>query len=125
MKHPSEGRLVSAYAAWRSEQTGKDVLIRHELQPPTGSPLLTDAFDIDKNLLLEAKATTERPAIRMAIGQLLDYSLWAPKKAGLAILVPRMPSDDLIRVAALANIGVVWQQRNGNFDDTAHGALSA
>jgi hypothetical protein len=86
---------------------------------------VTDAFDTSKKLLLEAKATTKRLAIRMAIGQLLDYSFWAPKGAGLAILVPRMPSDDLIKVAALANIDVVWQLPTGDFDDTAGGTLSA
>lgn len=123
VKHPTEARLVAAYAAWRREKAGKEVLIRHQLRTPAGSLLLTDAFDTSKNVLLEAKATTERPSIRMAIGQLLDYSLWAPKGAGLAILVPRMPSDDLIRVAALANIDVVWELANGAFDDTAGGTL--
>jgi hypothetical protein len=60
----------------------------------------------------------------MAIGQLLDYSLWAPKRAGLAILLPRMPRDELIRVAALARIDVVWQLSNGEFDDSVGGSLS-
>jgi hypothetical protein len=125
VKHPTESRLVTAYAAWRRERTGKEVLIRHELRTSADSVLVTDAFDTSKKLLLEAKATTKRLAIRMAIGQLLDYSFWAPKGAGLAILVPRMPSDDLIKVAALANIDVVWQLPTGDFDDTAGGTLSA
>ena len=101
------------------------MLIRYELRTSAGSLLLTDAYDTSKKLLLEAKATTERPSIRMAIGQLLDYSLLAPKGARLAILVPSMPSDDLIRVAALANIEVVWQLPNGDFSDTLGGMLSA
>lgn len=124
IRHPAEGRLVAAYASWRRARAGRDVLVRHELRTPAGGVLLTDAFDTAKKVLLEAKATTERPAIRMAIGQLLDYSLWAPKHKSLAILVPRMPSDDLIKVAALAKIEVVWQLPSGDFDDTAGGALS-
>lgn len=124
VKHPTEGRLVAAYAAWRRQQTGKEVLIRYELRTSADAVLLTDAFDTSKNLLLEAKATTERPAIRMAIGQLLDYSLWAPKSARMAVLVPRMPSDDLIKVAARVNIDVVWQTPNGDFTDTEGGKLS-
>ena len=124
VKHPMEGRLVAAYASWRRERVGKDVLIRYELRTPAGSMLLTDAFDTSRKCLLEAKATTERPAIRMAIGQLLDYSLWAPKGARLAILLPRMPSDDLIKVAALAKIAMVWQRPNGAFHDSMGGSLS-
>lgn len=35
--------------------------------------LLTDGYDLRHRLLIEAKATADRPSLRMALGQLLDY----------------------------------------------------
>ena len=53
---------------------GSDVT-RHRIQPPGESkPLLTDLYDKTRNNLIEAKGTGTRGAIRMAIGQLADYS---------------------------------------------------
>src|SRR5215218_1246037 len=49
-------------------------VVRQQLLPPgEARPLLTDLFDATTGVLVEAKGTVERNAIRMAIGQLADY----------------------------------------------------
>jgi hypothetical protein len=37
-------------------------------------PLYSDLYDSQLRLIIEAKGTVTRDAIRMAVGQLLDYS---------------------------------------------------
>ncbi|MEU6041230.1 hypothetical protein ABZ801_38140 [Actinomadura sp. NPDC047616] len=60
------------------------------------STLLTDLYDEQAHVLYELKGASTREAVRMAIGQLLDYSRHV-KPAGpqLAVLLPEEPHDDL------------------------------
>ncbi len=62
----------------------------------------------DRNLVVEAKVSTSREYVRQAIGQVLDYQNLA-KQNGLnpkaAILLPGMPSPDLVML--LRTLGIV------------------
>jgi hypothetical protein len=60
---------------------------------------------------VEAKGTVERGAIRMAIGELLDYRRFVNGGANaLAILVPSKPRPDLLQLLAAENIEAVWPE---------------
>jgi hypothetical protein len=87
---------------------------------PTGEakPLFSDLIDRTTNTLYEAKGTVERGAIRMAIGQLLDYSRFVEPKPRLAVLLPSVPRSDLLELLRNVGVDVVW--RDGDrFVDSA------
>jgi hypothetical protein len=67
----------------------------------------TDAYVKELNLLIEAKADSSRESFRMAIGQLADYRrfLDAPR---CAILLPSQPRHDLLKLAEIEQIIVIW-----------------
>jgi hypothetical protein len=98
---------------------------RNQIVPPGEiRPLLTDLYDSTLGMVVEAKGTVERNAIRMAIGQLLDYSRFveggAPKYR--AVLVPRRPREDLCDLLSVAGIEVIYPT-DGGFEDSTGGAL--
>jgi hypothetical protein len=100
-------------------------VFRNQLIPPgEARPLLTDLYDATVDMLVEAKGTVERNAIRMAIGQLADYKRFfsdgSPRH--LAVLVPWEPRKDLCELLAREGIEVIFQSQNG-FEDSTGGAL--
>jgi hypothetical protein len=70
------------------------------------------------NLVVEAKVSTSRDYVRQAIGQVLDYKNLA-KQNGLnpraAILLPGLPSPDLVTLIASLNIQLIVRQSANNF----------
>lgn len=102
-----EARLVLAFANYL-EQNGHRAIrkcIRPKGEP---KPIYTDVFCESLNLLVEAKGSVERGAIRMALGQILDYRrfLNSPR---CAILLPLKPSDDIMRLARHENVLIIWE----------------
>jgi hypothetical protein len=79
---------------------------------PDGEPahLFCDLYDKTENTIYEAKGTVARPAIRMAIGQLADYSRLLDPLPRRAILLPQEPRADLLALAASQGIDVVWPE---------------
>ncbi|MEU4232009.1 hypothetical protein AB0F17_47620 [Nonomuraea sp. NPDC026600] len=74
------------------------------------STLLTDLYDVTAHVLFEAKGTSSRKDMRMAIGQLLDYRRHVtPKKPALAVLLPEEPNDDLRELLSAEGIGLVYR----------------
>lgn len=73
------------------------------------SPLLTDTWVGSLRLLIEAKARSAhlREDLRMAIGQLADYSRFVPD-VRRAILLPCEPEGDLIDLASSQQADLVW-----------------
>lgn len=109
-----EGELVERYMAWMGPT---HVFRRWKLRVPYElRPLLTDIYDESENILFEAKGTTTRGAIRMAIGQLLDYQRHIDRRGlRLAILLPQGPSEDLVELATSVGIAVVAEEDHGGF----------
>src|ERR1700677_1142546 len=73
--------------------------------------LRCDAFDDLRNNLIEAKSSRHREYIRMAVGQLLDYSFQCKEEFPTlhkAILVPNKPDADVVRWLDATNIAVIW-----------------
>jgi hypothetical protein len=71
-------------------------------------PLFSDLIDRTTNTLYEAKGTVERGAIRMAIGQLLDYGRFVEPPPRLAVLLPSEPRGDLQQLLTSAGVDLVW-----------------
>lgn len=101
-----EQQLVRRFAG-SLEATGIRVC-RLQLWPEgEAAPLFCDLYDIDTNTIYEAKGSVTRPAIRMAIGQLADYSRFLDPAAQKALLLPEEPRQDLVRLAVAEGISIV------------------
>jgi hypothetical protein len=89
-----ESILVAAYRAYR-QRRGLGPLKRLKIKPPGETQsLYSDLYDPQTSLVIEAKGTVTRDAIRMAIGQLFDYGRFVDD-ARLALLLPEPPRKDL------------------------------
>lgn len=112
-----EQKLVLAYQAHL--ETQGHTVGRLKLRPPgEAKPLFTDLYDETEDRMIEAKGSVTREAIRMAIGQLLDYRRLAEGEPGMALLVPEEPRANLRTLLASLQIDVIWPS-NGGFEDTA------
>jgi hypothetical protein len=80
-------------------------------------PLFADLYDETANVLVEGKGSVSREAIRMAIGQLADYSRFK-SDAARVILVPERPREDLLALAGSQGIVVVWPA-DGTYEASA------
>lgn len=117
-----EQQLVDRFAQYLQDR-GHGVT-RNALTLRDGTALYTDLFDHDTRLLVEAKAVSDRAAIRMAIGQLLDYRrLVDPAPEVCAVLLPEAPTEDLVDLLDSLDIVIVWES-DGLFSDNRRGALS-
>lgn len=119
----SEAELVSSYSAYMLAR-GHEVVGRHYRSVDESRPLRADLMVRDLNVLVEAKASDARYAVRMAIGQLFDYRRYEASKPLLAVLLPREPVRDLTALLDGLSIGCVWPRGSG-FADTADGRLCA
>lgn len=115
-----EARLVKAFADYltsNGHQSG-----RHRILPPGESrPLFTDLHSKGLGLLIEAKGSVTRENVRMAIGQLADYSRFVDHTIR-AILLPSEPREDLLALAKTQDCAVIWPEGKG-FTSTNPNAL--
>lgn len=110
-----ERRLVDAYIDYCN-------LAKYAVQPYIRSDkIYADLLDISKYRLIEAKATTDRKAIRSAVGQLLDYKQSFKRKPSLGILLPERPSPSILNFLASYKITAIWLTPNENFRDSQNG----
>jgi hypothetical protein len=100
-----EADLVSDWIDWCAGQ-GRTVT-RPIIPTDEGSTIRGDAFDEGRSLLVEAKGSSERKHVRMAIGQLLDYSSLLDHDHTRAILVPDPIPSSLEELALSLGIGVI------------------
>ena len=118
-----EQRLVLALEAHLLGH-GHEVF-RHRILPPgEARPLFTDLFDATTGVLVEAKGTVERNAVRMAIGQLADYKrfLGEGQPKHLAVLLPAEPRNDLRELLFSQKIDLIYPSDSG-FEDSVGGLL--
>jgi hypothetical protein len=75
-------------------------------------------------MLVEAKGTVERNAIRMAVGQLADYKRFLDdgKLNHLAVLLPSEPRQDLCDLLISQGIDFIHPTKTG-FEDSTGGSL--
>jgi hypothetical protein len=112
-----ESALVTEYVE-HLEKLGHHVINKEITPPGERNALYTDAFDDTENRLIEAKGSTTREAIRMAIGQLFDYQRFIDPPPSLAILTPTKPRSDLRDLCAALAIQNIWRGEHG-FEATA------
>jgi hypothetical protein len=101
-----EAQLVQDFAAFLRSR-GHTVVRQQILPPGETRPLLTDLYDIELGLLVEAKGSVTRENIRMALGQLADYGRFLPESSR-AVLVPTRPRQDLLALASSLQTAFIW-----------------
>jgi hypothetical protein len=103
---------------------GHEVHRQRILPPGEARPLFTDLYDATVGLLVEAKGTVQRNAIRMAVGQLADYSRFISggRPNHKAVLLPSEPRSDLCDLIFSQGIDLIYPTKTG-FEDSAGGAL--
>ncbi|MFJ4185548.1 hypothetical protein [Kitasatospora sp. NPDC089509] len=84
------------------------------------STLRTDLYDATDHVLYEAKGSGSREDVRMAIGQLLDYSRYVKTptrqhEPHMVVLLPAPPAADMQALLAHHRIGLVYQSDDGKF----------
>lgn len=110
-----ESSLVQRFCEWL-RSSGHEPC-RMEYRTTTGEVLYADVFVEALSLLLEAKPVATRPAVRMALGQLADYSRFHADRPRTAVLTMARPSSDLISLVQSVGSVAVWQDGD-DFDAT-------
>jgi hypothetical protein len=111
--HEAERREHTLVLAYRDHLLGQGHEVTRQMILPPGEakPIFSDLMDHTTNTLYEAKGSVERGAIRMAVGQLLDYSRFLTPKPRLAVLLPSRPREDLQGLLKSAGVDFVWRER--------------
>ena len=107
--------LVNSYREWLEDRQRELVKVNYK-------HLQCDAYEVDRGNLIEAKCSTKREYIRMAVGQLFDYAYLGRKRFGkpnMAILLPKKPDPKSIEWLSELHIGVVWKEKD-KFVDNAN-----
>ena len=110
-----EASMVQRFQSWLNAEGHQT--FRHSIRPPKElQEIWTDIYDETAGVLYEAKASGIRSDVRMAIGQLLDYRRFVEPTPQLALLVPSIPSDDLLDLLRSVNIGCMVEMVDGSFE---------
>ncbi len=109
----NEAQLVSRFQIFL-ESHGHTVE-RYRISTPAGC--CTPTWLTPSNAVLyEAKADADRMSVRLALGQVLDYGRYV-QGTKLAVLLPGMPSADLVKLLKNYLIGCVVESGPGQFTD--------
>ena len=94
------------------EKNGQSVLKRYKIKINSNT-YWTDGWCEDEQMLIEAKSSSSRNHLRLAIGQLMDYRRHIkPRPKKLAILVPTKPQEDLIDLILELEIQLIYKEGN-------------
>ena len=107
-----EAELTSMFNSWLAMQ-GRSAN-RWAIPIDSGAALLTDYYTDDDNTLFEAKASSSRNDVRMAIGQLHDYRHnLGVVSLRCALLLPDEPAPDLVDMLRSIGFGCVVRAGTG------------
>lgn len=100
-----EAMLQNCYRRHLEKQQHE--VMRNQITTIDGDVLLTDLYDVTTDTLIEAKASTDRMTLRLALGQILDYGryLGSPR---MLVLTPECPSSEMLELFHSSGIGSVW-----------------
>jgi hypothetical protein len=110
----SETQLTGRFQEYL-EGRGRKVL-RYKIIPVGSTTLFSDLADITDNILYEAKGSADRMAVRLALGQVLDYGRYITGSR-LAVLLPEAPAADLVELLELHDVGCVVETTPGTYAD--------
>jgi hypothetical protein len=109
----TEAILLERYEAWLSDQGRTLKAVRY-------GALQCDGYESARSNLIEAKSSTRREHIRMAVGQILDYSYkgrnWL-RGPNMALLLPKRPVQDVEAWLDSMNIKLIWREEKAFFDN--------
>lgn len=114
-----EAKLVMRYRDWLKNQNRSLSMVKYK-------NLKCDAYEKKRGNLIEAKSSSSREYIRMAVGQLLDYSYQGRKSLGktnMAILLPERPDLKAVEWLSEVHISLIWEEKN-SFVDNANGLFT-
>lgn len=114
-----EAELTRAYKAYLDSAGHQTGAFQIKVKGLT-STLRTDLYDATDHVLYEAKGSNSREDVRMALGQILDYSRYVkapgqeeePKRV---ILLPAAPAPDMYTLLDRYDVGVVYRSDEGRF----------
>ena len=86
-------------------------------------PIYCDVWVEHRRVLIEAKNSDSREALRSAIGQLFDYRRFHNPSPGLAVLLPYPPKAERLDLLRSAGIEAIWPHGAG-FRDSAGGRFT-
>ena len=109
----NEAQLVSRFQTFL--ESHGHIVKRYRITTPAGA-LYTDLADTTNEVLYEAKADADRMSVRLALGQVLDYGRYV-QGTKLAVLLPGMPSADLVELLKNYLIGCVVESGPAEFAD--------
>ncbi len=108
-----EAELMKRYREWRAADQ-HNVIAKGILLPGETRPLRVDLYDVDRSELIEAKGSVDREYVRLALGQVLDYSRYVAHEH-LAVLLPTLPKTDLVELLSSHNIRCIYETAEGEF----------
>lgn len=75
--------------------------------------VLVKSFN-NKDLLIEVKSTSDMPNVRMAVGQLMDYSrqLKNYENTIKAVLLPEKPNSNIVEYLEFCKVKILWLDTN-------------
>ena len=114
-----EAKLLSDYEQWLGEQGRQLSAVKY-------NRIQCDGWEKERRNLIEAKGSTRREDIRMAVGQLLDYAFQGKeefKQPHMAILLPGEPDPDSVKWLEPLGIKIIWR-RGRSFLDNANGQFT-
>lgn len=77
--------------------------------------MFTDLYDHTSETLYEAKASSARDSVRLAIGQLFDYRRFIPEVQEIGVLLPSVPSEDVLTLLSELGIRCVVRMEDSEF----------
>ncbi|WP_327691729.1 hypothetical protein OG870_31260 [Streptomyces sp. NBC_00461] len=114
-----EAELTQAYKAHLESAGHQTGAFQIKVKGLT-STLRTDLYDATDHALYEAKGSNSREDVRMALGQILDYSRYVktPEHEGepkRVILLPSAPTPDMYTLLDRYDVEVVYRSNDGHF----------
>jgi hypothetical protein len=106
-----EASLVKRYVKWL-EQQGYESTRKKISLPTPGLHLTVDLYDKTREELIEAKSSAARPYVRLALGQILDYSRFVSSAKQLAVLFPTRPVDDLVELLLSHGVTCIYENES-------------
>jgi hypothetical protein len=79
--------------------------------------IVADAIDRQSGRLIEAKSSSGRAHVRMAIGQLFDYERHLSFRPTLAVLLPERPEENLIELLKNHKIVTIYEESPEHFNE--------
>ncbi|MCU0281475.1 MAG: hypothetical protein MUE66_06545 [Acidimicrobiia bacterium] len=110
-KERRERELLIRYA--EHLRRGGASITRRIYRAGSARSLACDAFDETNNVLIEARATTDRNSLRLAVGQLLDYARFHHPRPVLRVVLAREPGPDLAGYLTGLGIQIAYPDDGG------------